>query len=162
MTAGLLPLVQRLRRPSLALGIAVAVLCVVAETLLAGLLKQVTPVRSLGGLYLLGIVLGAAVWGPWLGITTAIISTVALDYFLIPPIGSLTLGKAEDWTVLAVFLAVTLLAGSLRRLARSLAAAAVPGRVPYLAAFLPLTLLRAPSVRTAQPAAPRHLARALK
>jgi len=162
MTAGLLPLVQRLRRPSLALGIAVAVLCVVAETLLAGLLKQVTPVRSLGVLYLLGIVLVAAVWGPWLGITTAIISTVALDYFLIPPIGSLTLGKAEDWTVLAVFLAVTLLAGSIRRLARSLAVEVEARREADLAADLARILLRAPDVRTAQPAAARHLARALK
>jgi signal transduction histidine kinase len=161
MTVGLLPLVQRLRRPSLALGIAVAVLCVVAETLLAGLLKQVTPVRSLGVLYLLGIVLVAAVWGPWLGTATAIISTVALDYFLIPPIGSLTLGKAEDWTVLAVFLAVTLLAGSIRRLARSLAVEVEARGEADLAADLARILLRAPDVRTAQPAAARHLARAL-
>src|SRR3569833_4264691 len=147
MTAGLLPLVQRLRRPSLALGIAVAVLCVAAETLLAGLLKQVTPVRSLGVLYLLGIVLVAAVWGPWLGITTAIISTVALEYFLIPPIGSLTLGKAEDWTVLADILAVALLAGSIRRLARSLAVEVEARRAAALAADLASILLRAPDVR---------------
>jgi two-component system sensor histidine kinase KdpD len=121
MRAGLLPMVQRRTRPPLALGILVAVLCVVAETLLADLLKPITPVRSLGTLYLLGIVMVASVWGLWLGMATAVVSTFAFDYFFIPPIGSLTVDKAEDWAVLAVFFAVALLAGLICKLARSLA-----------------------------------------
>src|SRR3954447_22778976 len=116
MPAGLLPIVQLRTRPPLALGILVAVLCVVAETLLADLLKQITPVRSLGVVYLLGIVMVASVWGLWLGMATAMLSTITLDYFLTPPVGSLTLDKAEDWTVLAIFIGVTLLAGWISKL----------------------------------------------
>src|SRR4051794_15196779 len=65
MNAGLLPIIQRRTRTPLALGILVAVLCVVAETLLTALLQQITPVRFLGIMYLLGVVLVAAVWGLW-------------------------------------------------------------------------------------------------
>jgi signal transduction histidine kinase len=67
-------------------------------------------------------VLVSAVWGLWLGMATVAISTIALDYFFLPPVGSLTLHKPEDWTVLAIFLAVTLLAaGLISQLIRSLA-----------------------------------------
>ncbi|MDN3358977.1 DUF4118 domain-containing protein [Actinomadura sp. DC4] len=162
MPAGLLPLVQRWRRPPLALGVLAAVVCVAAETLLADLLKQITPERSLGILYLLGIVIVASVWGLWLGMATAMISTLAFDYFLIPPIGSLTLDKAEDWTVFAIFIAVTLLAGSISKLARSLAAEADAREEADLSAELARILLHAPDLSTAQPAAARHLAEALE
>jgi signal transduction histidine kinase len=162
MPPGLLPLVQRRTRPPLALGILVAVLCVVVETLLADLLQQITPVRSLGILYLLGIVIVASVWGLWLGMATAMVSTVTLDYFLIPPTGSLSLDKAEDWTVFAVYLAVTLLAGSISKLARSLAAEVDARGEADLSAELARILLHAPDLATAQPAAARHLARTLK
>jgi signal transduction histidine kinase len=160
MPAG--PTVQRWTRPPLALGILAGVLCVVAATLLAELLKQITPVRSLGILYLLGIVMIASVWGLRLGVATAVVSTIALDYFLIPPIGSLTLDKAEDWTVLAVFIAVALLAGSLSKLARILSAEVDARRQADLSADLALILLHAPDLTTALPVAARHLARALK
>jgi signal transduction histidine kinase len=162
MPPGLLALVQRRTRPPLALGILVALLCVVAETLLAYFLQQITPVRSLGILYLLGIVMVASVWGLWLGMATALVSTIALDYFLIPPVGSLTFDKAESWTVLAVFLAVTLLAGSISKLARSLAVEVDARAEADLSAELARILLYAPDLKTAQPAAAKHLARALK
>jgi hypothetical protein len=137
-------------------------LCVVAETLLAHLLKQITPVRSLGIVYLLGIVTVAAVWGLRLGMATAMVSTITLDYFLITPTGSLTLDKAEDWTMLAVFLAVTLLAGSISKLTRSLAVGINARWEADLSADLARILLRAPDLTTAQPEAAQHLARALK
>jgi signal transduction histidine kinase len=162
MRVGLLPMVQRRTRPPLALGIVVMALCVAAETLLAGLLKQITPVRSLGVLYLLGIVTAASVWGLWLGMATATVSTLALDYFLIPPVGSLTLDKGEDWTVLAVFLAVTLLAGSISKLARSLAVEIDARGEADLSADLARILLHMPDLKTAKPAAAQLLARALK
>jgi signal transduction histidine kinase len=158
----LLAMMQRRTRPPLALGILVAVLCVVVETLLADVLQQITPVRSLGILYLLGIVVVAAVWGLWLGTATALVSTVALDYFLIPPIGSLTLDKAEDWTVFVVCLGVAFLAGSISRLARSLAVEVDARAEADLSADLARILLRAPDVETARPQAARHLARALE
>jgi signal transduction histidine kinase len=161
MDAGLLAMIQRRTRPSLALGILVAVLCVVAETLLADLLQQITPVRSMGVLYLPGIVLVAAVWGVWLGMATATVSTFVLDYFLIPPVGRLTLDKAEDWAVLVVFIGVALLAGSISKLARSLAVEADARAEADLSAALARILLHAPDLKTAQPETAQHLARAL-
>jgi signal transduction histidine kinase len=137
-------------------------LCVVAETLLAELLEQNT-MRTPGIVYLLGTVLVAAVWGPWLGMATVVISTIAFDYFFLPPIGSLTLYKPGDWTVLAIFLAVTLLAaGLISKLTRSLATEVDARAEADLSAELARILLHVPDVKTAQPAAARHLARALK
>ena len=163
MSAGLLGMLQRRTRPPLALGILVAVLCVVAETRLADLFQQITPVRSLGVLYLLGIVLVAAVWGVWLGMATVVISTIALDYFFLPPIGSLTLYKPGDWTVLAIFLAVTLLAaGLISKLTRSLAVEVEARAEADLSAELARILLHASYLNAALPAAARHLARTLK
>jgi hypothetical protein len=86
---------------------------------------------------------------------TALVSTFALDYFLIPPVGGLTLDKAEDWTVLTCFVAGMLLAGAISRLARARGEA-------DLSAELARILLQVPDLKTAQPAAARHLARALK
>jgi signal transduction histidine kinase len=93
----------------------------VAETLLTDLLQQITPVRFLGIMYLLGVVLVTSVWGLWLGMATAMVSTIALDYFFIPPTGSLIPLQAEVWAVLAVFVALTLTAGLISKLTRSLA-----------------------------------------
>jgi K+-sensing histidine kinase KdpD len=84
-----LPLIARRRtRPPVVLGIAAAIVCVVAETLIANALHQVAPVRTLGIVYLLGIVAVAAIWGLGLGMATAAISTIALDYFLVPRSGA--------------------------------------------------------------------------
>lgn len=158
---GGLPIVRRWTRPPLVLGIAAALLCIVAETLLAETFRQVTPLRPLWMLYLLGIIAISAVWGVWLGVATAAISTIALDYFLLPPIGSLSIGKTDDWTALAIFLAVTLLAGSISKLALLLAVETNARSEADLAAGLARVLLRAPDVKAAQPEAARLLARAL-
>jgi signal transduction histidine kinase len=155
-------MVQRRTRPPLALGILLAVLCVVAETLLADLLQQTTPVRSLNVLYLLGIVMVASVWGLWLGVATVTVSVFTFDYFLIPPTGSLTLDKTENWTVLACFLAGTLLAGLISKLARALAVEVEARAEADLSAELARILLHGPDLETAQPAAAQHLVRALK
>jgi signal transduction histidine kinase len=144
------------------MGILVAVSCVVAETLLTDLLQQITPVRFLGIMYLLGVVLVASVWGVWLGMATAMVSTIVLDYFFIPPIGSLIPVKAADWTVLTVFVALTLTAWLISKLARSLDVEVDARAEADLAADLARILLHAPDVKTAQPAAARHLARVLK
>jgi signal transduction histidine kinase len=112
--------------------------------------------------YLLGIVAVASVWGVWLGVATAAVSTLVLDYFLIPPVGSLTLDKGEDWTVLAVFLAVTLLSGSVSTMGRSLAAEGDARDEAALSSELARVLLHAPDLATACPAAAGLLARTLK
>jgi hypothetical protein len=64
--------------------------------------------------------------------------------------------------VLAVFVALTLMAGLISKLARSLAVEVDARAEADLSADLARILLHAPDVKTAQPAAARHLARALK
>jgi signal transduction histidine kinase len=162
MRAGLPATLLRRPRPPLALGVLVAVLCVVVETLLAEFLTQITPAHSLSALYLLGVVLVASVWGLRLGMATAMASVIAFDYFFIPPIGSLAVAKGQDWAMLAVFVAVTLVAGLISKLARSLAVEVDARGEADLSANLARILLQEPDLKTAQPAAAQHLARALK
>jgi hypothetical protein len=162
MHAGLLATLQRRTRPPIALGILVAALCVAGATLLAGLLKQITPVYTPDVLYLLGILAVASVWGLWLGMATAVASTIALDYFLIPPTGSMTLAADKDWAVFVGFLAVALMAWLISKLARSLAIEVDARGEADLAADLARILLRAPDLKTAQQAAAQHLARTLQ
>jgi signal transduction histidine kinase len=162
MHAGLLATLQRRTRPPLALGILVAAWCVAGETLLAGLLKQITPVYTLDVLYLLGILVVASVWGLWLGMATAVASTMAFDFFLIPPTGSITLAVDEDWAVFAGFLAVALMAWLISKLARSLAVEVDARGEADLSADLARILLCAPDLKTAQPEAAQHLVRTLK
>ncbi|MGH3376260.1 MAG: DUF4118 domain-containing protein [Actinoallomurus sp.] len=154
-------IVQRRTHPPLALGIVVAILCVMAETLAALLLKQTTPVRFLGIVYLLGVSAVVSVWSLWLGIATAAISTLAFDYFLIPPLGSLYPAKPVDWVVLAIFLVVALLVGLISGLARSLALEIDARGEADLSADLARILLHEPDLKTAQSATAQHLARAL-
>jgi K+-sensing histidine kinase KdpD len=158
MRAGLPASLLRRPRPPLALGILAAVLCVMAETLLAELLTQIAPVRSLSVLYLLGIVLVASLWGLRLGMATAMVSIIAFDHFVIPPSGSFAVAKGEDWAMLAVFSAVTLVTGLISKLARSLAVEVDAREEADLCANLARVLLRGPDLKTAQPAAAQHLA----
>jgi signal transduction histidine kinase len=70
----------------------VAILCVVAETLLTDLFQQITPVHFLGIMYLLGVVLVTCLWGLWPGTATAMVSTIALDYFFIEDLRGIARG----------------------------------------------------------------------
>ena len=162
MRAHLLSLLRRQTRPPWALGILVAAVCLTVETLVAALLKQVTPVHSLDVVYLVGILLITFVWGLGLGMAMAVASTLTLDFFLFPPQWTLTPAKGEDWAALAIFIAIALLALSISRLTRSLAAEADARGEADLAAELARLLLRAPNLSMALPTAAHHLARTLE
>ncbi len=51
-------------------------------------------------------------------ILAAILATLCLDYFFIPPIGSITIGDPQNWTALIVFLTVSFLATNLSKRVR--------------------------------------------
>ncbi len=153
----LLAILQNRKRPPLFLGILIAAACVVLETCLAKALEAITPTHALDVVYLLGIVVVASVWGLALGVGMAVVSTAAFDYYLTPPPRSLSLTASENWTVLAIFIAIALLAASISRLARSLADQAEAHTEAEFAAEMARLLLRAPDLKTAMPAAARHL-----
>jgi signal transduction histidine kinase len=127
-TAGVRPshvlsILARSTAPSLALGLVIAAALVVAETVLGQLLSRVAPEDTLGVVYLLGVVVIAMGWGFWLAAATAVASTMAFDFFLIEPIGSLSVTDPQDWVPLVVFLGVGLLASTLADVTRRAAAA---------------------------------------
>ncbi|TQL90761.1 GAF domain-containing protein [Actinoallomurus bryophytorum] len=154
-------MLRRETPPPFGMGILVALLCVTAETLLAELLRPIAPLHSLDLVYLPGIVAIASLWGLGFGVATAVASTLTFNYFLIPPTWSLV-AKREDWAAFALFVFIAALTCSIFKLAHALAVEVSAHAEADLAAGLARTLLRAPDLDTALPAATRHLARALK
>lgn len=69
--------------------------------------------------YLLIVQIGSARRGRSLGLTLAALSFLCIDWFLIPPYGTLTVGKPVDWLALVAFLATALVATHLFERARA-------------------------------------------
>jgi K+-sensing histidine kinase KdpD len=107
------------RRDSVAVGFAVSILCVAAITALIYPLRDIAPPVSTGVIYMLGVLAVSTYWGLWLGFFTSVASTVAFNFFHIPPTGTLDVAKGEDWVALAVFLAVAVIASSLAEQSRA-------------------------------------------
>ncbi|MFL5735746.1 MAG: ATP-binding protein [Actinomycetota bacterium] len=64
-------------------------------------------------LYLLAVVVAAAVGGPWSGIAAAALSFVALNYYFTPPTHTFRVADASDVVALLVFLGVAVVVGAL-------------------------------------------------
>jgi two-component system sensor histidine kinase KdpD len=94
-------------------------LCVAAITVLIYPLREIAPPVSSGVVYMLGVLVVSTYWGLWLGLFTSVASTVAFNFFHIPPTGTLDVAKGEDWVALAVFLAVAAIASSLAEQSRA-------------------------------------------
>ena len=99
-----------IRRPPLAVGIAVAAAGVALTTLLLYALDDVAPVLSLGVVYLFAVLLVATVWGAWLGIATAIASAAAFNFFHIPPNESFAISGSQNLAAFAAFVVAALIA----------------------------------------------------
>jgi signal transduction histidine kinase len=149
------------KRPPLAAGVVVAVLCVTAETVFAGLLPRTPGAYPVSVAYLPGLVVVAALWGLWLGLATALASVVAFELFAAAAAGRVRPSAAEFLAALMTFVLVALLGAALAELARRLRAEADARAEADLTADLSRVLLCAPDPRTALPAASRRLAEAL-
>ena len=158
---GLLTMVRR-PHPPLILGVLVAALFLTLETSVAPLLTTVTPVHSLNVIYLLGIVVVSSVWGIGLGLAMSMASTIAFDYFVVPPVWSVQLTNGEDLAILAVFMAVALVVWALSRWAKLLAVEYAARQEADLSAALARILLPAADLSAALPAAARRLAQSME
>jgi signal transduction histidine kinase len=105
-----------------ALGLAVAVGCIAAETAVALLLKALAPDNAFGVLYLIGVLIIATGWGGGLAVATAVASAFAYDCLRSWPDVHGALTKIEDWVVIVVFVVVGVVAHILARVARTRAA----------------------------------------
>jgi two-component system sensor histidine kinase KdpD len=105
-------------RPSRPLGIVAAIACVAVATALIYPLKKVSPVVSLGVLYVPAVVLVSTLWGLRFGIATSLLSAAAYNFFHLPPGGRFDLADEREWVALVVFVAVAVLTGLVADLAR--------------------------------------------
>jgi K+-sensing histidine kinase KdpD len=80
-SALLSPLLLKSTRPSRLAGVLVAIISVAAATGLIYPLKQVTPVLSLGVLYVLPVVVVSMFWGLIFGVGTSVLSAAAFNFF---------------------------------------------------------------------------------
>jgi len=102
----------RVRRSTKLRAVGTAVLAPAVATGL-GLILQ--PGRALGAIsiYLLGVVVAAAVGGLWSGLVASVLSLLCINYFFTEPLHTLRVTDSEDAVALVAFLVVAAIVGSL-------------------------------------------------
>jgi two-component system sensor histidine kinase KdpD len=91
-----------------------------------------------GFLYLIAV-LGLATWGGWaIGAVASVVATLCLNFFFMPPVGTLTVHDPDNWVALACFLASATLVSHLVARARQEASEA-QGRQRELQALYDLS-----------------------
>lgn len=105
--------------PPLWLGLLVTLAAVAASTLVVYLLKPISPVVSLGVVYLPAILAISIFWGLRLGLLASLASVVAFNFFHIPPLHRFTIGSDQNWVALAIFAIVAVGSSALAGLARA-------------------------------------------
>lgn len=149
-------------RPSRLTGLVVAVVSIAVATAVIYPLEHVAPVISLGVVYLVAVVVVSVFWGLALGVVTAVVSTVAFNFFHLPPVGTLTLADRRNWVALVALLVVAAATGLVAEVARSRAEESDRRRREAdLAATLARLLLSATRLEDALPVAAQRLAAAV-
>lgn len=149
-------------RPSRLTGLAVAVASIAVATAVIYPLEHVAPVISLGVVYLVAVVVVSVFWGLALGVATAVASTVAFNFFHLPPVGTLTLADRRNWVALVALLVVAGATGLVADVARSRAEEDDRRRREAdLAAMLARVLLSATRLEDALPVAAQRVAAAV-
>ena len=104
----LTPQVLSSERPSRLVGVLVAAGSVAAVTGLIYPLEQVTPVLSLGVLYVPAVLVVSMFWGRAIGIGTSVLAAAAFNFFHLPPVGRFTIADSRNWVALGAFFAGTI------------------------------------------------------
>src|SRR3954467_15942974 len=109
------------RRPSPVVAVLVAVAAAALATGLVYPLKAAAPVLSLGVVYLLAVLVVSTYVGFAAGLLTALLSTLAFNFFHLPPLYRLTLADSQEWVALAAFVLVAAVASRVPDAARETA-----------------------------------------
>lgn len=143
-------------------GATVAVVAVAVATAAIYPLKRVAPVVSLSVVYLPAVLLVSATWGAVLGLSTALLSAAAFNFFHLPPVGRFTISDSRNWVALASFTVVAIVVSTIAELARARALEAERRRYEAdLAAALARELLAGSDTRTTLAIGARRVAQAL-
>lgn len=68
--------------------------------------------------FLLAVLLVSANWGFWYAAVVAVYSTLAFNFFFLPPFGTFTIADPQNWVALLAFLTTAVIAGQLSERAR--------------------------------------------
>jgi two-component system sensor histidine kinase KdpD len=68
--------------------------------------------------FLLVVLVISANWGFWYAASLAVLSTLAFNFFFLPPYGTFTIADPQNWVALFAFLATAVIAGQLSERAR--------------------------------------------
>jgi two-component system sensor histidine kinase KdpD len=78
--------------------------------------------------YLMIVLLTATVSTPKVAIVTSVLADLSLNYFFMPPVGTLTIADPQNWVALFTFLGVSVVASNLSTAARDRASEAIARR----------------------------------
>jgi two-component system sensor histidine kinase KdpD len=68
--------------------------------------------------FLLAVLVVSAYWGFWYAASLAVLSTLAFNFFFLPPVRTFTIADPQNWVALLAFLATAMIAGQLSERAR--------------------------------------------
>lgn len=102
-----------------------------------------------GFAFVLIVLIVAARWGLIESLLTSVAATLCLNYFFLPPVGSLTIADPQNWVALFAFLVTAVTASQLSASARSRAAEAQARRAEVEQLYqISLSLLRMDATRS--------------
>ena len=68
--------------------------------------------------FLIAVLLVSANWGFWYAVFLAVLSTLAFNFYFLPPFGTFTIADPQNWVALLAFLLTAMIAGQLSERAR--------------------------------------------
>ncbi|MEV4134278.1 DUF4118 domain-containing protein [Dactylosporangium sp. NPDC049742] len=145
--------------PPRGLGIAVAAALIVVETLLVYPLRLAMEPYFPGMIYIVGVLVTSMIWGMWLGMITALVSTLAFIYFHVQPFESFAASDMRQVVDLAVLLIVAVATSAVADLSR---VRAIQAEESDLTAELARLLLYADDLPAVLPAVAQRIARSLQ
>jgi two-component system sensor histidine kinase KdpD len=83
-----------------------------AATILCGRVVSVNAL-TVGFIYLVVILVVAAIWGFVESVAASVVAVLCLNYFFLPPVGQFTIADPQNWVALFAFLATSLVASRL-------------------------------------------------
>ena len=102
-----------------------------------------------GFAYVLIVLIVAARWGLIESLLTSVVAMLCLNYFFLPPVGSLTIADPQNWVALFAFMVTAVTASQLSASARSRAAEAQARRAEVEQLYqVSLSLLRMDATRS--------------
>ena len=90
-----------------------AVVGTIAITLVIYALHLYPAIRNISLVYLLVVLILGSTRGLFSAVTTSIVAFLAFDFFLVPPLYTLSIGKGEEWLALFIFLFAAIITGQL-------------------------------------------------